>query len=61
MDWFLARMKAWMATAVPAVTVALIKSFEQAMGIDVPGDIEMMVVSAVTGLVVYAVPNKQPA
>jgi hypothetical protein len=61
MDWFLGRMKAWMATAVPAVTGALLKSFEQAMGFDIPTDVEIMIMSAVTGLVVYAVPNKTAA
>lgn len=60
MDWVLGRMKAWMATAVPAIVTALLKSFEQAMGVDIPGELEMMIISAATGLVVYAVPNKKP-
>jgi hypothetical protein len=58
MDWVLGRMKAWMAVAVPALVTALMKSFEQAMGFDIPLEIETMILSAVTGLIVYAVPNK---
>lgn len=61
MDWVLGRMKAWMATAVPAIVAALLKSFEQAMGVDIPGELELMIISGATGLVVYAVPNKKPA
>ena len=58
MDWILGRMKAWMAVAVPAIVTALMKSLEQAMGFDIPFEIETMILSAITGLIVYAVPNK---
>ena len=61
MDWFLGRMKAWLAAAVPALVTALMKTFEQAMGFDIPTEVEVMVLSAVTSLVVYAVPNKPAA
>jgi hypothetical protein len=58
MDWFLARMKAWMAIAVPALATTIMKSFEQAMGFDIPTEIEVIIVSFLTGLVVHQVPNK---
>lgn len=58
MAWILGRMKAWMAIAVPAIVTALITSLEQAMGFEVPLEFKTMILSAVTGLVVYAVPNK---
>jgi len=58
MDWLLGRMKAWVAAAVPALVTALMKSFEQAMGFDIPGEVEVMILSGVTSFVVYMVPNK---
>lgn len=58
MDWILGRMKAWMAVAVPALATALMSSFEQAMGFNIPLEIKTMILSALTGLIVYAVPNK---
>jgi hypothetical protein len=59
MDWFLARMKAWAAVAIPALTATIMKTFEQAMGFDIPTELEVIVISFVTGLVVHQVPNKQ--
>lgn len=61
MDWFLQRMKAWVAIAVPAISATVIKTVEQAMGFDIPGEIEVMIISFLTGLVVHQVPNKPAA
>lgn len=61
MDWFLQRLKAFVAVATPLVTAALLKGVEQAGGFDIPNDVELTIIAAVTGLVVHQVPNKKPA
>ena len=57
-DFILSRMKAWMATLIPAVTLSIIKSAETAWGFDIPTEIEITIVGFMTGLVVHQVPNK---
>lgn len=58
LNFILSRMKAWMATLIPAVTISIMKSAETSFGFDIPAEIEIAIVSAVTGLVVHQVPNK---
>ena len=61
MDWILQRAKAFAgALAVGFVPVA-IKAFETASGFDIPASWETWLMTAVTGLLVYAVPNKAPS
>lgn len=61
MNWILERMKAWAALAIPAIVLALLSTFEQAVGFPVPAEIKTLIVSGVTSLVVYMVPNKPAA
>lgn len=61
MDWFLQRLKAFAAVATPLITAAVLKGVEQATGFDIPNDIEVMVISGATGLVVHQTPNKPAA
>lgn len=59
MDFVLSRLKAFAALAVPGITTAIMQAFEQSTGFDIPTSWELLVLSAVTGLVVHQVPNKQ--
>jgi hypothetical protein len=61
MDWFLQRLKAFAAVVTPLIVAAIIKGVEQASGFDVPNDLEVTIIAAVTGLVVHQTPNKKPA
>jgi hypothetical protein len=57
-NWILQRAKAFVAIAAPAVTAATLKAVEQSFGFDIPTDIEVGIISAVTGLVVHQTPNQ---
>lgn len=56
--WFLERLKAFVAVVTPLITAAILKGLEQATGFDIPGDIEMSIIAAATGIVVHQTPNK---
>lgn len=58
MDWFLQRLKAFVAVVTPLIVAALVKGVEQATGFDIPTDLEMTIIAGATGLVVYQTPNK---
>lgn len=55
--FILARLKAVVALLVPAVTAAIITSIEGGLGIDIPTEIEVAIMSFVTGIFVHQVPN----
>lgn len=57
-DWFLARAKAFVAVAAVPITTAVVKGVEAAVGFDIPAEIEVLIVTTVTGGIVYRVPNK---
>lgn len=59
MDWILERMKAWMGLLIPAIVTALMSTFETSMGFEIPIGIKTAILSGVTSLVVYLVPNKK--
>ncbi len=58
MNFFLERLKAFAAAFAVAVVPALITAAEKASGFDIPVSWEAWLLAAVTGLFVYAVPNK---
>lgn len=58
MNWFLERLKAFAAVVTPLITAAVLKGVEQASGFDIPNDLEVTIIAAVTGLVVHQTPNK---
>jgi hypothetical protein len=61
MDWILGRAKAFAALAIPGIVTAIMQAFEGASGLDIPGTWELFILSTVTGLFVYQVPNKSPS
>lgn len=58
MDFFLARLKAFVAIIVPGIATAVISGIEKASGFDIPASWELLILSAVTGIVVHQTPNK---
>ena len=61
MDWILQRAKAFAGALAVAFVPAVITAFEKSFGFDVPASWEAWALAAVTGLFVYAVPNKAPS
>lgn len=61
MDFVLARLKAFAALAVPGIATAFMQAFEKSTGFDIPSSWELLVLSAITGIIVHQVPNKSAA
>lgn len=58
-DWLLTRAKAFVAIASVPIVTAVMKGVEGAIGFDIPAEIELLVVTTITGGLVYQVPNKK--
>lgn len=58
MNFILERLKAAVAVIIPGVVTAILAGIEAGVGLDVfSANQELAIVSAVTGLFVWAVPN----
>jgi hypothetical protein len=58
MDWVLQRAKAFIAAVAVGVVPVIISAAEKASGFDIPATWEAWLLLMVTGLTVYATPNK---
>ena len=59
MNFILQRIKAALAVVIPGVTTAVIAGIEAGVGVDLFSQTqELAIISAVTGLFVWLVPNK---
>jgi uncharacterized membrane protein len=59
-QWLLERAKAFAAAFAAGLVSAAIKAVETTFDIDIGIETETMLISAVSGIVTYAIPNKPP-
>ena len=58
-DFILTKAKAFVAAAVPAIIYALLTAIETVLGFQIGEGNKLAIASAVSGLLVYQVPNKK--